>query len=216
MSELEKLLEGVVVEWKTLGEVIELSNIGVDKKSFEDEKKVKLLNFVDVFKNQYITNETPTMVVTASDKKINDCSIKKGDVFITPSSEKIDEIGFSAMAIEDFDNAVYSYHIMRLRVVDEGFLYPAYLNFLFSSSNVRKQIRLKSQGITRYGLTQPNWKKIQIPIPSLKIQKEIVRILDKFTELTTELTARKKQYSYYREQLLTFDESEVEWKTWGK
>src|SRR5690606_40762030 len=113
MSYLDKLLNGVEVEWKTLGEVAELSNIGVDKKINANEKKVKLLNFVDVFKNQYISNETPTMVVTASDKKIIDCDIKEGDVFITPSSELIDEIGFSAMAIEDFQNAVYSYHIMR-------------------------------------------------------------------------------------------------------
>ena len=61
--------------------------------------------------------------------------------------------------------------------------------------------------------------KIEIPIPcpenpekSLKIQAEIVRILDSFTELT----ARKKQYNYYRDQLLTFDEdADIEWKTLG-
>ncbi|ECV9682170.1 restriction endonuclease subunit S, partial [Salmonella enterica] len=67
------------------------------------------------------------------------------------------------------------------------------------------------------------FKKFLIPRPcpdnpekSLAIQSEIVRILDKFTELTAELTAeltlRKKQYNYYRDQLLSFDESEVEWK----
>jgi type I restriction enzyme S subunit len=213
MSYLDTLLQGAEVEWKTLGDVVDISNIGVDKKINANEKKVRLLNFVDVFKNQYISNETPTMVVTASDKKIIDCNVKKDDIFITPSSELIDEIGFSAMAIEDFDNAVYSYHIMRLRINDKNLLFPAYLNFLFSSSEVRKQIRLKAQGITRFGLTQPNWKLIQIPIPPLSIQKEIVHILDTFTdytaELTTELTARKKQYNYYREQLLSFDISEI-------
>ena len=65
---------------------------------------------------------------------------------------------------------------------------------------------------------------LQIPIPPLAIQKEIVRILDTFAELTTELTteltaeltARKKQYSYYRDQLLTFEEDEVEWKMLGE
>jgi len=197
-----------------LGEVAELSNIGVDKKINANEKKVKLLNFVDVFKNQYISNETPTMVVTASDKKIIDCDIKEGDVFITPSSELIDEIGFSAMAIEDFQNAVYSYHIMRLRINNKDFLFPAFLNYLFSSIAVRKQIRIKAQGITRYGLTQSSWKSIQIPIPPLSVQKEIVRILDSFTELTVELTAeltaRKKQYEYYRDLLLTFPKNKIE------
>ncbi|HAW6060450.1 TPA: restriction endonuclease subunit S, partial [Escherichia coli] len=68
---------------------------------------------------------------------------------------------------------------------------------------------------------------IPVPIPcpdnpekSLAIQSEIVRILDKFTELTAELTAelsmRKKQYNYYRDQLLSFKEGEVKWKTLGE
>ena len=67
------------------------------------------------------------MVVTASERKIIDCNIKKGDVFITPSSEILDEIGFSAMAVEDFENTVYSYHIMRLRINDKNILLPAFL-----------------------------------------------------------------------------------------
>jgi type I restriction enzyme S subunit len=72
-----------------------------------------------------------------------------------------------------------------------------------------------------------NLAKIKIPIPcpdnpkkSLAIQAEIVRILDTFTELTTkltaELTARKKQYNYYRDRLLRFEDGEVEWKTLGE
>jgi type I restriction enzyme S subunit len=58
---------------------------------------------------------------------------------------------------------------------------------------------------------------MEIPIPcpnnpkkSLEIQTEIVRILDTFTELTAELSARKKQYHYYRDQLLSFEEGEVD------
>ena len=62
-------------------------------------------------------------------------------------------------------------------------------------------------------------KELKIPLPPLPIQKEIVRILDTFTELTTqlttELTTRKKQYSYYRDKLLAFEEDEVEWKPLG-
>lgn len=65
---------------------------------------------------------------------------------------------------------------------------------------------------------------IPIPCPnnpekSLAIQSEIVRILDKFTaltaELTAELTERKKQYNYYRDQLLSFEDGEVEWVVLG-
>lgn len=75
-------------------------------------------------------------------------------------------------------------------------------------------------------LNASSLKDLEIPIPcpddpekSLAIQKEIVRILDSFTELTAGLTAelgqRKKQYKCYRDQLLTFNEDEVEWKTLG-
>lgn len=60
--------------------------------------------------------------------------------------------------------------------------------------------------------------KIQIPIPPLAIQEKIVQILDNFTELTTELTIREKQYAYYREKLLNFDNQAetIEWKTLGE
>ncbi|MGQ7496493.1 restriction endonuclease subunit S [Streptococcus suis] len=64
--------------------------------------------------------------------------------------------------------------------------------------------------------------KIKVPIPPLKIQEEIVKILDKFTEYVTELTAeltdRQKQYSFYRDKLLSFEDEvyQVEWKTLGE
>ncbi|MBS8085574.1 restriction endonuclease subunit S [Streptococcus suis] len=69
-------------------------------------------------------------------------------------------------------------------------------------------------------------KSFSIPIPPLKIQEEIVQILDKFTEYVTELTAeltaeltkRQKQYSFYRDKLLSFEDEvyQVEWKTLGE
>ena len=76
------------------------------------------------------------------------------------------------------------------------------------------------------GLAVGKIESLKIPIPcpenpkkSLEIQAEIVRILDAFTahtaELTAELTARKKQYNYYRDKLLSFEEGEVEWKILG-
>lgn len=65
-------------------------------------------------------------------------------------------------------------------------------------------------------LTKPMVKDILFPIPPLPVQNKIVRILDTFTELTAELTARKMQYNYYREKLLSFDDGVVEWKTLGE
>ncbi len=65
-------------------------------------------------------------------------------------------------------------------------------------------------------------KSFPIPIPPIEIQEKIVQILDKFTdyvtELTSELTSRKKQYSFYRDKLLSFEDEvyQVEWKTLGE
>ncbi|MCL4484098.1 MAG: restriction endonuclease subunit S [Bacteroidetes bacterium] len=69
-------------------------------------------------------------------------------------------------------------------------------------------------------LTKTILDKVNIPIPPLPIQQEIVTILDKFTqlqaELQAELQARRAQYEYYRNDLLNFEGKEVEWKTLGE
>jgi type I restriction enzyme S subunit len=93
------------------------------------------------------------------------------------------------------------------------------LRFLFHYLRIVNFIPVLSGG-GRAKLTKSKMVGISIPIPPLEVQKEIVRILDTFTELitelTTELTARTKQYSYYRDELLSFEEGEVEWKSLGE
>ena len=64
-------------------------------------------------------------------------------------------------------------------------------------------------------LNQGDFRQIKIPVPPIEVQSEIVRILDNFTELTAELTARKKQYEYYRDELLTFGSYSCEEMTIG-
>ena len=56
-------------------------------------------------------------------------------------------------------------------------------------------------------LSKATVENLKIPVPPIEVQREIVCILDTFTELTAELTARKKQYEYYRDKLLTFKET---------
>ncbi|MBW5400352.1 restriction endonuclease subunit S [Brachyspira pilosicoli] len=218
MSTLKELLKKHCpdgVEYKTLSEIGEFSNIGVDKKKVDGEKEILLLNFMDVMKNMYIDKSIPKMVVTASDYKIEKCTIEEGDIFITPSSETIDEIGFASVITETIPNACYSYHIMRFRLFEYNMTTSIFIRYCFDSSFLRKQIRKSAQGITRFGLTLNKWKSLKIPFPPIEVQKEIVRILDTFTKyqdlLNRELELRKKQYEYYRGKLLTFGD-EVEWK----
>ncbi|WP_389262986.1 restriction endonuclease subunit S, partial [Escherichia coli] len=101
--------------------------------------------------------------------------------------------------------------------------YPLIYKFLFYWLTIEAKKHVYS-GMGNPKLMSHQVENIPVPVPcpdnpekSLAIQSEIVRILDKFTALTAELTAelnmRKKQYNYYRDQLLSFDESSVEWKT---
>lgn len=96
-----------------------------------------------------------------------------------------------------------------------------------STTEFKNYVEENQIGAAYPAISDGKVKAFQIPIPcpndperSLAIQGEIVRILDTFTELTaaltTELTQRKKQYNYYRDHLLTFDEGEVEWKKLGE
>lgn len=87
-----------------------------------------------------------------------------------------------------------------------------------------KIVDWKTDGGTISRLYNNNLSKTKIPLPPLPVQQEIVSILDKFTQLEAELEvvleaeleARKRQYEYYRNQLLNFEGKEVEWKTLGE
>ena len=207
MSKLEELLKNEKVEWKKLGEVAELSGAGVDKKIIEGEKKIKLLNYMDVYKHQYLDANVPTMIVTASDLKIKNCNIELGDIFLTPSSETTEDIFKTSVSRENMNGVVYSYHIMRIRLRNKNYTTSCFLNYYFSSEIFRKTMFKVVYGNTRKTIAKSEIEKLEIPIPSLETQEKIVKILDKFTNYVTELQAelqlRTKQYNYYRDMLLS-------------
>ncbi|MCM1531181.1 MAG: restriction endonuclease subunit S [Bacteroides sp.] len=196
------------VSYKKLGDLGVFENIGVDKKIIEGQPLVKLLNYVDVYKNIYIDNDIPQMIVSASPKKIDGCSCEKGDIFITPTSETRDDIGHASVIIEPLVNTVYSYHIMRFRLFELNMTTSFFIRYLLETEIVQKQIYKLAKGLTRFGLSKYDFAKIEIPFPPRLVQEEIVRILDKFTnlaaELQAELQARQEQYEHYRDKLLNF------------
>ena len=79
--------------------------------------------------------------------------------------------------------------------------------YLYHFIKMQQTIFMQSQyGAGIPSLSFKTINEVTIPVPPLPVQNEIVRILDNFTELTAELEARKKQYEYYRDKLLTFQE----------
>lgn len=95
----------------------------------------------------------------------------------------------------------------------EGALIPKFLyHYLLEKQEILFSLK-KGSGVPH--VYPKDVSKILIPIPPLEIQEKIVQTLDKMTEYVTELTSRKKQYSFYRDKLLSFEEEvyQVEWKT---
>lgn len=84
---------------------------------------------------------------------------------------------------------------------------PRWIYHIISTNDFFAYIENNQNGASYPSISDSLVKDFEIPVPSLEVQSEIVRILDTFTELTAELTARKKQYEYYRDTLLTFDDN---------
>ncbi|WP_422804517.1 restriction endonuclease subunit S [Streptococcus sp. FT1-55] len=109
-------------------------------------------------------------------------------------------------------------------IKDSNVILPKFLYYFLKNSFKAIENLCTFEGIP--ALNKSNLEMLKIPIPPLKIQEEIVQILDKFTEYVTELTAeltaeltdRQKQYSFYRDKLLSFEDEiyQVEWKTLGE
>ncbi|VEU77202.1 restriction endonuclease subunit S [Mycoplasmopsis columbina] len=162
---------------------------------------------MDVYKNPKITSVIPSMKTTASNKKILDCSIKKFDLMITPSSETRDDNVRTAVVIDELENVVYSYHLMRFRLFNPNYFVASYLHYLFNSAKYRKTFYKLSQGSQRFVISKRDLENLEIELPSDEEIKRIVQILDTFTqfsaELKAELKARVLQYDYYRDLLLS-------------
>ena len=174
----KKRLPGFSDEWKEvkLGDIGEISSAGVDKNIVEGEKPIRLLNFLDVYRRDFLYSHEQNHWVTANDYKIEKCSIKKGDVFFTPSSEVPNDIAISAVAMENFDNVVYSYHIVRFRIKEKWDL--RYKAYAFKTDEFFKQAQRICDGSgQRYVISQNNFKNIKIKIPSLEEQTAIAEIL---------------------------------------
>ena len=215
LSFMEKLLDGVEVEWKALGDVAEYSQKRVDASCLNASSFIGVDNLVAKKGGRVDATYLPnTARLTA---------YEKGDVLlgnIRPYLKKVWKATNSGgcsgdvLAVriaENFKRIVSSDYLYYLLSADEFFSYN------MQHAKGAKMPRGNKTAIMNY----------QIPIPcpdnpkkSLEIQAEIVRILDAFTamtaELTAELTLRKQQYNHYRDQLLSFEEGEVEWKTLGE
>lgn len=115
---------------------------------------------------------------------------------LIPRKGSVDKLYYVDVPFWNVDTIFYT-------EINTGLVIPRYVYHCLLREHLEK---LNTAGGVP-SLTQNVLNKVKIPVPPLEVQHEIVRILDTFTELTAELTARQKQYEYYRDMLLSFGEN---------
>jgi len=201
MSFMEKLLDGVAVEWKALGEMLHLrAGQHISAKNIEPEPTEDCIypcfggNGIRGFVNKN-SHDGSHLLIGRQGALCGNVQRAKGKFYATEHAVVVTTKGGI--------NIDWAFHLL-------------------TQMNLNQYASQSAQP----GLAVGKIESLPIPIPcpdnpkkSLEIQAEIVRILDAFTELTAELsaelTARKKQYNHYRDQLLSFEDGEVEWKALG-
>jgi len=184
---LERLLDGAEVEWKKLGEVVELKRGRVLSKTFLQDNKGNY----PVYSSQTALNGEIGRISTYDFNQEaltwTTDGANAGTVFYRKGKFSITNV-CGLITIDDTNELNYKFLFYWLSVEAQKYVYAGMGNPKLMSNQVAK---------------------ILIPLPPLSVQEEIVRILDKFTtleaELEAELDCRKRQYEYYRNQLLSFD-----------
>ena len=183
MKYIEKLLNGAEVKWMPLGEVAE---IGTGSSNRQDEVENGEFPFYVRSKN----------ILRSATYQFDETAI------VIPGEGGIGDIYHFVKGKYALHQRAYRVHLHNNKLLDK------YV-FHYMCACFKEYIISKSVGATATSIRKPMLEKFLIPIPPFHVQEEIVRILDKFTtleaELEAELDCRKRQYEYYRNQLLSLD-----------
>lgn len=139
------------------------------------------LTFSNVFNNWFLPNELDSLVQT-TDKEREACSIKYGDVFITRTSETMNELGMSSVALKDYPDATYNGFTKRLRPFTDKVL-PNYIGYYLRSPKFRGKFMAFSSMTTRASLANDNLLNMEIELPPMDVQKKIATILSRYDSL---------------------------------
>lgn len=219
MSDLSKLIQQLCpngVVYKKLGDIATITRGGNFQKKDYVEQGFPCIHYGQIY-TKYNLFVTETISRISNEKAEQQKKADPGDIIMAVTSENIEDVckciawlGNSKVAVSG--HAVIIHHNLN----------PKFLTYFLSSSLFYKQKLSMVQGTKVIEVSPEKLKKTILPVPPLEVQQEIVRILDQFAELTTELTteltaeltARKQQYIYYRNFLLSH-QNQSTWMTLG-
>lgn len=172
-----------------------LSAGGVNKKIEEGEELFKSVHYMDVYRNsgKVIGNDDDYLVISATQSQAKNCTLKKGDVLFTSSSETPDDIGHAVTISEDLEQTLYGYHLIRLRLNRDIPVDYSYRKYMFNDYYIRNYFSSRAQGITRYGLKYDDYKEAVVFIPPINEQNIIANFLDQKTSKIDGLIADKEK-----------------------
>ena len=159
----------------SLAAVADVRFSSVDKHTFSNEEPVRLCNYIDVYKNNYITSDLEFMRGSATRAEIVRFGLRAGDVVVTKDSETPDDIGIPALIDYAAADLVCGYHLGLIRP-DETQIDPTFLTKQLGHHRLSRYFSRQAHGLTRYGLLLGVVRKAPIWLPKIEEQVTIGRV----------------------------------------
>lgn len=199
------------VEYKKLGDIADITRGGkFQKKDFVEQGK-PCIHYGQIYTRLGITTQEP---ITYLNNDVYNKSKKAvpNDIVMAVTSENVEDVCKCTVWVGNEDIAVSGHTAIIHPIINSKFL-----AYYFQTTMFFKQKRKFAHGTKVIEVTPDKLNNIIIPVPPISVQENIVKILDRFDKLNNdiseglpaEIEARRKQYEYYRDKLLTFKKKEI-------
>ena len=168
-------------EYVALGELYEVHN-GLSKGGKFFGKGSPFLSFSTVFNKWFLPQELLDLV-QSTDSEQQSYSILRGDVFVTRTSETMDELGMSSVALKDYPHATYNGFTKRLRPINPERILPEFIGYYLRTAVFRAGFTAFSTMTTRASLRNEDLLSMKVPVPDMQTQKHIASILSAYDDL---------------------------------
>lgn len=182
---------------------------GLSKPAKDFGSGYPFLSFKDVFYNYFIPDKLEQLV-QSNEKERSGCSVQRGDVFLTRTSETMNELGMSSVALKSYENATFNGFCKRLRPKENCPLLPEYVGYYLRSPKFRSEMLAFSTMSTRASLNNEMIGRLKVIVPPLDEQKTIAHVLktlDEKIELNrqTNQTLEQMAQALFKSWFVDFD-----------